>query len=136
MTRFSAIAIFLCALAVPAAAQTVQTNPAGTEKGSFSILFENDIFFNTDHDYTNGVELAYTTAPNDTPGWVETLAHDVPFFTKDGDVRTRYALGQDIFTPNNLEAANPPLSQRPYAGFLYGSLGVVADPACIWTSFS
>ena len=42
-------------------------------------------------------------------------------------MRTRYAFGQDIFTPNNLSAVNPPLTQRPYAGFLYGSMGVVAD---------
>ncbi len=121
-------AAFGCALALPAMAQTTpQTNPPETEKGAFSILFENDIFFNTDHDYTNGVELAYTTAPNDTPQWASDLVHDLPFFTKKGDVRTRYALGQDIFTPNNLNAINPPLSQRPYAGFLYGSIGVAAD---------
>ena len=117
----------LVALTLPAMAQTVQTNSPASEKGSFSVLFENDIFFNTDHDYTNGVELAYTTAPNDTPAWASNLAHDLPFFTKLGDVRTRYALGQDIFTPNNLSAIDPPQSQRPYAGFLYGSIGVAAD---------
>jgi len=121
-------AAFAGALVLPAAAQTApQTNPPQTEKGAFSVLFENDIFFNSDHDYTNGVELAYTTAPNDTPGWAEDLAHDLPFFTKKGDVRTRYALGQDIFTPRNLSAVNPSTSDRPYAGFLYGSIGVTAD---------
>ncbi|MDB5735038.1 MAG: hypothetical protein JWN16_1675 [Alphaproteobacteria bacterium] len=126
--HFVLTAALLAALALPAAAQSVpQTNAPDTEKGAFSILFENDIFFNTDHDYTNGVELAYTTAPNDTPDWATSIAHALPFFTKKGDVRTRYALGQDIFTPNNLAAVNPSTRDRPYAGFLYGSLGVVAD---------
>jgi lipid A 3-O-deacylase len=127
--RFVLTAALLGALILPAAAQTgpSQTNAASTEKGAFSILFENDIFFNSDHDYTNGVELAYTTAPNDTPEWASDMARALPFFTKKGDVRTRYAIGQDIFTPRNLALVNPPLTDRPYAGFLYGSIGVVAD---------
>jgi lipid A 3-O-deacylase len=126
--RFALTIALLGALVLPATAQTAsQTNPAATEKGAFSILFENDIFFNTDHDYTNGVELAYTTAPDDTPNWAENLAHSLPFFTKKGDVRTRYAIGQDIFTPNNLAAVDPSPTDRPYAGFLYGSIGVTAD---------
>jgi len=108
-------------LALPAQAQNK------TETGSFSLLFENDIFFNSDHDYTNGVELAYTTAPSETPNWAVDLARALPIFTKQGEVRTRYALGQDIFTPRNLSAANPSPTDRPYAGFLYGAMGVTAD---------
>jgi hypothetical protein len=132
MPRLLPAALILGAAILPAAAQSVsgaapQTNPAATEKGAFSILFENDIFYNTDHDYTNGVELGYTTAPNDTPDWAADLAHSLPFFTKKGDVRTRYAIGQDIFTPSNISLVNPPLTDRPYAGYLYGSMGVVAD---------
>jgi len=130
--RLVLTAALLAVLILPAAAQTAaqspaQTNAPATEKGAFSILFENDIFFNADHDYTNGVELAYTTAPNDTPDWASAFAHSLPFFTKKGDVRTRYAIGQDIFTPRNLALVSPPLTDRPYAGFLYGSIGVVAD---------
>lgn len=116
------------ALSLSAAAQEApQTNAPQTERGAFSVLFENDIFFNSDHDYTNGVELAYTTAPDDTPDWASGIAHSLPFFTKKGDVRTRYGLGQDIFTPRNLSATDPSPTDRPYAGFLYGSIGVVAD---------
>jgi lipid A 3-O-deacylase len=127
--RIAIAALLLGVASLPAAAQTTapQTNAPDTEKGAFSILFENDIFYNSDHDYTNGVELGYTTAPNDTPDWASRFAHSLPFFTKQGDVRTRYAIGQDIFTPRNLAAVNPPLTDRPYAGFLYGSMGVVAD---------
>lgn len=99
----------------------------GTEKGALSILFENDIFYNSDHDYTNGVEIAYTTAPQDTPDWAVDTARLLPFFNREGDVRTRYALGQAIFTPHNLKLANPPPTDRPYAGFLYGSFGLVDD---------
>ncbi|HEX4862159.1 MAG TPA: lipid A deacylase LpxR family protein, partial [Rhizomicrobium sp.] len=115
------VALAAIGLAVPAHAED------GTEKGTLSILFENDIFYNSDHDYTNGVLLAYTTAPQDTPDWAVRWARLLPFFAQDGDVRTRYALGQDIFTPHNLHLADPPPTDRPYAGFLYGAFGLVDD---------
>ena len=97
------------------------------EKGTLTILFENDLFYNSDHDYTNGVLIGYTTAPQDTPDWAVRWARWLPFFAQEGEVRTRYALGQDIFTPHNLHLADPPPTDRPYAGFLYGAFGLVDD---------
>jgi hypothetical protein len=32
-----------------------------------------------------------------------------------------------MFTPNDITLANPPVNDRPYAGFLFGALGVVGD---------
>ena len=96
--------LFLAALVVPLMAASgaradTETNAPNSEKGAFSILFENDIFDNTDHDYTNGVELGYTTSPNGTPDWAVSAARALPFFDESGgDVRTRYAIGQAIFT--------------------------------------
>ena len=55
-----------------------------TRSGALSIQFENDIFFDTDQHYTNGVALAYTTAPQDTPRWLADFAHDLPFFAAEG----------------------------------------------------
>lgn len=128
MIRRAALAALLAGLTVPAMAQDLpQTNDLLSEKGSFSILFENDLFFHTDHDYTNGVQLGYTSAPSATPDWAVDVARSLPFFTRLGDVRTRYAIGQTIFTPHDISLVNPPLTDRPYAGFLYGSMGVVAD---------
>jgi len=118
-------AVLIAALLSVAACPALAAD--GTEKGTFSVLFENDIFYSSDHDYTNGVLLAYTTAPQDTPDWAVRTARLLPFFAQDGDVRTRYALGQDIFTPHNLHLANPPPTDRPYAGFLYGAFGLASD---------
>ncbi len=124
----AALAAFL-AWAGPAAAQAAPDAPpaAAKEKRGFSILFENDLFYKADHDYTNGTELSYTTAPEDTPDWALEAAYLFPFFTTDGVVRTRYALGQAMFTPSDITLVNPPLSDRPYAGFLFGAVGVVGD---------
>ena len=111
--------------AIPAQAAS---EPA-PESGAFGILFENDWFGDADHDYTNGVELTYTTAPQDSPDWLIDVAHWLPFFTASGkgDVRTRYALGQNMFTPIDKTRANPSPTDRPYAGFLYGTAGLVGD---------
>ena len=117
------LALLLCAGAANAAEP--QTNAVESKKGAFSLLFENDIFYNSDHDYTNGVEASYTTAPNDTPGWADRLTRAL--FHRQGDVRARYAIGQDMFTPHNLALTNPPLTDRPYAGFLYGAFGLAED---------
>jgi lipid A 3-O-deacylase len=121
------MALLSAAAPIGVRAQPAQTNPPATEKSSFSILFENDIFDQTDRDYTNGVELGYTTAPADTPDWAIATARSLPFFAQEGDVRARYALGQNIYTPSDLSNPNPPPGDRPYAGFLYGTMGVVAD---------
>src|SRR5205807_3731426 len=87
-----------------------------TEHSSFSILFENDWFYDADRDYTNGVEFAYTTAPDETPEALKDFTHDLPLMSDTGDVRASYELGQDIFTPAATQLANPPTTQRPYAG--------------------
>ena len=115
----------LLAIAGAAHAAPPQANDPNAGKGAFSLLFENDIFYNSDHDYTNGVEASYTSAPNDTPGWADRLTRAL--FHRQGDVRARYAIGQDMFTPHNLSLTNPPLTDRPYAGFLYGAFGLAED---------
>lgn len=103
---------------------------AGTkapERGAFTILFENDLFFHTDRDYTNGILAAYTTAPDETPDWVKDAARLLPFFAQTGAVRASYSLGQNIYTPADISLANPPLSERPYAGYLYAALGLIGE---------
>jgi hypothetical protein len=47
--------------------------------------------------------------------------------TDRGKVRANYAFGQDIFTPSDTAAVNPPLNERPYAGYLYLGLGLLAN---------
>ena len=117
----TAILMGIGCLAGPAGA-----SPQDTRSGALSILFENDIFFDTDQHYTSGVALDYTTAPQDTPRWLENFAHHLPFFDSRGEVRTNYELGQDIFTPRNTGLVVPNPTDRPYAGYLYLGLGLLS----------
>jgi lipid A 3-O-deacylase len=97
------------------------------EHGSFSILVENDVFYNTDRDYTAGQQLNYTTSPDGTPDGLVDTAHALSFLLPGEEVRSSFSIGQDIFTPADTKSVIPPLSQRPYAGFLYASVGLLAS---------
>jgi hypothetical protein len=124
--KYAILGLLLGACCIGSAQAASEPRP---EKGTFGILFENDWFNKSDHNYTNGIELTYTTAPQDTPDWLIETAHWLPFFTAtgQGDVRTRYALGQTMFTPLDTTLVNPSPTDRPYAGFLFGTFGIAGD---------
>lgn len=111
----------------PESGQPESGQPEQPESGTLSILFENDIFYNTDRDYTNGVQFAWTTSPDDSWDWATKTARLLPFFAQTGEVRTSYSLGQNIYTPTNLTLSDPDPRDHPYAGFLYAGLGVVDE---------
>jgi hypothetical protein len=95
------------------------------ERNTVSLLFENDVFYRSDRDYTNGVGLAYTTAPANTPRLVVNAARALPFLLGPGEVRASFELGQEIFTPTDTVARIPPETERPYAGYLWTGVGIL-----------
>jgi len=113
--------------AVSAAPARADDKDSDKETGTLSILFENDIFYNTDRDYTNGVQIAWTTPPDKNWDWATETARWLPYFGQEGEVRTSYSIGQNIYTPSNLHLADPDPSDRPYAGFLYLGLGIINE---------
>lgn len=100
---------------------------AVSEGGTFSATFENDIFGGSDKDYTNGVRIDYLTPRNELPLWARFARRNLTWLTDAGEWYATYGLGQNIFTPSDISLETPPGDDRPYAGFLYGSIGVVAD---------
>lgn len=93
--------------------------------GTFNATFENDLFNGTDRNYTNGVSIQYTDTLNRVPHGVRYAA--APFIDPGADIRVTYQLGQNLYTPQDIERKTPDPEDRPYAGWLYGSVGVVAD---------
>lgn len=117
--------VFALLFAVRAEAVPAEAAPAG----AFSIIWENDLFFDRDRDYTNGAQLAYTTEPYENIDSIVSFARALPLFADHGEVRTSYAIGQDIFTPEHTERVVPLATERPYAGYAYASLGLLeANP--------
>ncbi len=100
---------------------------AADSKGSFTVALENDLFGGGgDKHYTHGTELTYVS---DTyqPTWILNAASALPFYQTNADTRLVVSLGQQIYTPIDIEAEIPDSTDRPYAGWLYASVGLVTD---------
>jgi lipid A 3-O-deacylase len=100
---------------------------ADPEKGTFSIVLENDAVGDADRHYTSGIQLSWTSGPEPVPIWARRAARLLPVFGEGSTVRVTGALGQNLYTPDDLSAENPPRDDRPYAGWLYGAIGLTAD---------
>lgn len=115
-----ALALLLAGLA-PSAARGEPLPRSGT----LSFILENDLFYNADRHYTSGVRLVWVPARDTAPPKrAVALARLMPWFPEDGVARPGFALGQSMFTPSDITVADPPPGERPYAGWLYGTLGL------------
>ena len=95
-------------------------------KGIFSLVFENDIFSGHDANYTNGIRLGWISPETNVPDWLRWSADWLPLDSS-GNKRYSVAVGQSLFTPSNILTAAPQPGERPYAGWLYGSVGALSD---------
>lgn len=122
-------ALLLIATAFFGFASSVHAAEERTEeddKGIFNVVIENDSFAGTDRDYTNGIRFSWLSSEERMPAWARSVANVLPLAT-DGKKRISVALGQSMFTPDDITLANPPATDRPYAGWLYGSIGMMSD---------
>jgi hypothetical protein len=97
------------------------------EKGLLTIQIENDLFAGLDEQYTNGTYVSYMLPRNELPGWARWTKRQLGGLIDAPDWQAGYGLGQSMFTPSDITDPNPPLDDRPYAGFLFGSLYLTAD---------
>ena len=99
-----------------------------SELGTLSIKFENDLFAGTDRHYTNGLRISWLS-PEGGKAYAPLQAIEdflQTFAQKYHRDKTRFgwAIGQDIFTPEDRFRADLIEDDRPYAGWLYGSLSL------------
>ncbi len=97
---------------------------------SLSFILDNDLFANTDKDYTNGARVSFITnkrvSPNfkDVAAWLESVQSRVPDsitgFDKEKkpEYRIGYSVTQLMFTPNDFESSSQPPGEHPYVGWL------------------
>ena len=100
--------------------------------GTFSIYFENDLFAGTDRQYTSGVKLGWSSADLENYSDSPYASPFLPLFNLLPYVNEKayqknlvFALGQNIYTPDDTEAYALVKGDRPYAGWLYLGAGVV-----------
>lgn len=93
----------------------------------FTASLENDVFSGDDDNYTNGVRFSFLSTENNIPRWVEDSANALPLFSFNGHKRWHAELGQSMFTPGDISISTLQINDRPYAGWLYGSVGIISD---------
>lgn len=124
MQRITLSAVLFLTMASPAlAAEDVREED---DKGIFNVVIENDIFAGSDSDYTNGIRFAWLSSEDHMPGWVQSMARALPI-AGDGNKRISVAAGQSMFAPEDLSRRDLVSGDQPYAGWLYGSVGMVSD---------
>jgi hypothetical protein len=120
----------LCLAAALAAAPAARAD----DHTRLTVLEENDsLFFNSDKHYTQGLLVSHL-GPDVAPesGW------NAPFdfvgglgfaFPAAGERSRRYslAIGQSVFTPKETEIDPSDRRDRPYAGWLYGSVALLQE---------
>ena len=101
---------------------------AEDDKGTFSILYENDKIGGTDQQYTNGFRAAYLSSTGGVPEWLRDLRPWlVPALDAKGAMRLGFALGQNLYTPNDTDRTTLDPRDRPYAAWTYATVSLVTD---------
>lgn len=112
--------------ALPGAA-FAQTRPA-EQRGVLSLAVENDsLSSGADRNYTSGVKLAYVSPSEGVPDWLQGTGGFTRALSGSAPDFWGVAIGQSIFTPEDIDAAPAPPDQHPYAGWLYMQLMVAAE---------
>lgn len=122
LKRLSVILVLLVLLGLPG----IVSAEDGEKEGILSVVAENDIF-NSDRYYTNGIRISWLSAPGENSEWALRLASYFPYFPSDATVQANYSIGQNMYTATDIEDENPSEDDRPYAGWIYASVGLIAE---------
>lgn len=98
------------------------------DKGVFSLVVENDsLSSGADRNYTSGIKLAYVSEVDEVPGFLSGTRGLTRAISGSDPHFWGMAIGQSIFTPEDISANPAPPDQHPYAGWLYMQLMVGAE---------
>jgi hypothetical protein len=132
-----ALACLWLAASAPARAEDPGPRAEAHDYGRLTIIEENDsILLDDDRYYTQGAQFTWLS-----PSVGSGSAFFSPFAAMSGnsiiapfrsggqwhDQRYEILLGQQVFTPSDISLSNPPTDDRPYAGWLYGGIGMIQD---------
>jgi hypothetical protein len=130
--RLIAMLPLLSTLIAPATAQEVRLPPSGPNppgqdtRGTWAFVFENDTFSGNDRYYTNGFLFAYRSPSYDPPAWLGAVTQGPSWLFPGNATRWGVGFGQKKWTPEDTLLRDPDPTDRPYAGWLYGSFSLVS----------
>jgi hypothetical protein len=114
---------------VPSLGQgTARSDEPPDRAGYINFVWENDVFGlgNTDGHYTNGLRLSYLTGQDRVWWWLANAAK-ATLFSSDANLRASFGLGHNMYTPEDISDPEPILNDRPYAAWLYATLGLIGE---------
>ncbi len=132
MLRLLAGALCFCILFPALLAAEDEGEPSKYDLGQYiNVQFENDLFGRgSDRHYTHGSRISYLSAEKPTHLEKEiksTVLAAIPDFLIPKTRRVSFILGQNIFTPEDIEQEQLIENDRPYAGWLYLGAGFVSE---------
>ncbi|MGR8948481.1 MAG: lipid A deacylase LpxR family protein [Gammaproteobacteria bacterium] len=130
---FSVFYIFLLCGAFPCIAQVNEPpkDKIASDSSTFTFSLENDLFGDTDQQYTSGIQIGWISADVDyyqqaldLPEWMFKYLPFIPLAGAQKNIGVN--IGQKIFTPEDLDSRVVIDDDRPYAGWLYGALSFIS----------
>ena len=108
--------------------QAARAEPAADPGGILTLQIENDAVSTqtgtSDRYYTSGLRLGYTSGTGAMPEFLAGLGRTV---WGDGVQRISFDIRQSIFTPRDTQLSPANSRDRPYAGYLNATLGLLHD---------
>ena len=94
---------------------------------TFTFYFENDLFSDTDQNYTNSTKLSWVSPDltgyaesEELPDWSLKYIRWLPFINEPGLQRNiAISIGQNMYTPEDISEEELIVDDRPYAGWTY-----------------
>ncbi len=119
-----------CILLIPCLLCFFPSSSAADENPwTHTFYFENDLFSGTDSNYTNGIKYSLISpnvspeAPDGKlPRKVLKYIHEIPFIARSGyrqSHKVEFSIGQNMYTPSDIESFDLIEDDRPYAGWTY-----------------
>lgn len=95
------------------------------EQNFISFSYENDLIGGgTDQYYTSGLRATYFNVNTDVPEAIDGIAKEIPTFDINDTTSTYFSIGQNIYTPEDISIRANQNNDRPWAAWLYGSVGL------------
>ncbi|WP_281301880.1 MULTISPECIES: lipid A deacylase LpxR family protein [unclassified Iodidimonas] len=126
MTYPSGFFLFLIGLTLPISAALAQSMPPSKspQRSVLSFQSENDLYGDgKDRWFTNGFRLALALAPDDRPGAVSFIGDWLPSKPAASETDLFMAIGQSMFSPEDITIRERQPDDRPYAGWLFVEVG-------------
>lgn len=97
-------------------------------KGTLTLVGENDsLSSGADRNYTSGIKIAYVSPVGVMPKWARGFEDVTRAVTNTRPSFWGVAVGQSLFTPEDISVKPAPKDQHPYAGWLYAQVLVAAE---------